>query len=376
MSDSQHTAIDNGHATIDSRQSALRNPVHPMSLREDRAPVWAIWLLIAFGAVQPVAWMLGVGLPRHPLALVPLLVVWVTLLVLAALATRRIAALWRRLGQQEQAHDATLSEVEQLQTQNAMLDIIARSVDVPLAFQALAGRVARLVPCDRVGLALLSEAGREFQTYTARVDQNERRAQPRPELVFKVERTILGGVVRSGEPMIIPDIGSAAPDYVDANILLTSGFKSALLVPLVSRGRAVGTLNVVARRPAGFTRQHSEALLPIAEILAVAWVAQQLHMMLGRHRTMEVMTELTLSVAAEINSALQTIIGHCDLLQRGQTDAALQRDLQTITGQAKRIAELLDQMRNAAHERLSEMSTSMSQEGVPIRTAETAEQNP
>ena len=27
-----------------------------MGLREDRAPVWAIWLLIAFGAVQPLIW--------------------------------------------------------------------------------------------------------------------------------------------------------------------------------------------------------------------------------------------------------------------------------------------------------------------------------
>ena len=32
-----------------------------MPLREDSAPVWAIWLLIAFGAVQPLAWWLGVG---------------------------------------------------------------------------------------------------------------------------------------------------------------------------------------------------------------------------------------------------------------------------------------------------------------------------
>ena len=136
-----------------------------------------------------VAWALGVGLPRHPLVLVPLLVVWIALLALAAIATRRITALWQRLAQQEQAHNATLTEVDQLQTQNAMLDIIARSVDVPLAFQALAARVARLVPCDRVGLALLSEDGREFQTYTARVQQDERRARPRPEIVFKVERT-------------------------------------------------------------------------------------------------------------------------------------------------------------------------------------------
>jgi len=336
-----------------------------MPLREDRAPVWAIWLLIAFGAVQPLAWGLGVGLPRHPVALVPLLVVWVTLLALAAIATRRITSLSRRLSQKEQDHSATLTEVDQLQTQNAMLDIIARSVDVPLAFQALAARIARLAPCDRVGLALLSEDGREFQTYTARVQQEERRSRPRPEIVFKVERTILGGVVRSREPMIIGDIKAAAPDYLDANILLTSGFKSVLLMPLVSRGRAVGTLNVVSRQPNAFGQPHVDALHPIAEILAVAWVAQQLHMTLGKHRTMEVMSELTLSVAAEINSALQTIIGHCDLIGRSQTDTALQRDLQTIMGQAQRIDDLLDKMRTAANERLREMAHTMTEEGIP-----------
>jgi transcriptional regulator with GAF, ATPase, and Fis domain len=336
-----------------------------MQLREDRAPVWAIWLLIAFAAAQPLVWAIGVGLPRAPIILIPLLVVWVILLALAALATRRISGLWRQLYQKEEAHSATLTEVDQLQTQNAMLDIIARSVDVPLAFQALAARVARLVPCDRVGLALLSEDGREFQTYTARVQQEERRTRPRPEIVFKVERTILGGVVRSREPMIIPDIKFAAPDYLDANILLTSGFQSALLVPLVSRGRAVGTLNAVARRSGAFSQAHADALQPIAEILAVAWVAQQLHMTLGKHRTMEVMSELTLAVAAEINSALQTIIGHCDLIERGQTDPALHRDLQTIAGQAQRITGLLDKMRTAANERLREMSDTINQEGIP-----------
>jgi GAF domain-containing protein len=336
-----------------------------MPLREDRAPVWAIWLLIAFSAAQALAWAVGVGMPRQPIALIFLLLAWVALVALAAISTQRITRLWQRLNQKEEAHTETLSEVAQLQTQNAMLDIIARSVDVPLAFQALAARVARLVPCDRVGLALLSEDGREFQTYTARVQQEERRVRPRPEIIFKVERTILGGVVRSREPMIIPNLEEAAPDYLDANVLLTSGFKSALLVPLVSRGRAVGTLNVVSRRPDGFLQSHADALQPIAEILAVAWVAQQLHMTVGKHRTMEVMSELTLSVAAEINSALQTIVGHCDLLERESKDASLRQDVQTIKVQAERITDLLDKMRGAANERMREMADTMNQEGIP-----------
>ena len=335
-----------------------------MFLRKDRAPVWAIWLLIAFGAVQPIAWSLGVSLPSHPFAFVPLLVVWGVLLVLAALATRKITALKQRLTQQEHAHGETLSEVDQLQTQNAMLEVIARSTEVSLAFQALATRVARLVACDRVGLALLSEDGKEFQTYTARVHEEERRSHPRPEIVFKVERTVLGQVVTSQEPMIVPDVRAIAPDFLDANILITSGFVSALLVPLISRGRAVGTLNVVSRRPAAFARQHVDALLPIAEILAVAWDAQQLHMTVGKHRTMELMSELTLAVAAEINSALQTIIGHCDLIGRSHPDGALERDLQTIMGQAQRITGLLDKMRTAANDRLRQANATMREVGI------------
>ena len=67
------------------------------------------------------------------------------------------------------------------------------------------------------------------------------------------------------------------------------------------------------------------------------------------------MSELTLSVAAEINSALQTIIGHCDLIGRGQHRCRrCSAILQTIMGQAQRIAGLLDKMRSAANERLRE----------------------
>ena len=91
-----------------------------------------------------------------------------------------------------------------------MLEIIARSVDATLAFQALAlaDRPAGAVRSRR--LALLTENGQEFQTYTARVHEEERRARPRPEVVFKVEQTVLGSVVRSREALIIGDISATA----------------------------------------------------------------------------------------------------------------------------------------------------------------------
>jgi GAF domain-containing protein len=332
-----------------------------MTLRDDRAPVWAIWLLIAYCAIQPFVWTTAREIASEPIVFFPMIVIGAVLVVMAALATRRITWLWRTLAREEHARHAAQREVEQLQTQNAMLETIARSVDVPLALQALASRIARLVPCDRVGLALLTEGGDEFQTYTARVEQDDRRMRPRPEVVFKVDRTIIGRVVRTGEPLIVDDMQPSAPDYLDANVIVNAGLRSALIMPLLFKGRSVGTLNLVSRVPGSFDASQIDALRSIAEILAVAWVAQQLQITVGTYRTMEAMSELTLSVSSEINGALQTIIGHCDLLARTNAEPALQHDLATIVTQAQRIASLLEKMRAAAHERMREVSLSMNQ---------------
>jgi transcriptional regulator with GAF, ATPase, and Fis domain len=302
------------------------------------------------------------GMSRQ--TLVPVSASWVATLVLAVLASRRIGHLRARLDAREDAHRATLEEFEQLQTQNAMLEIVARSADVRLAFQALAIRIARLVPCDRVGLALLSGSGQEFETLTARVGDGERRPRPRPDVVFRVERTAIGLVARTGEPMLL-EPHRQTTEYLDANVLHTAGFRSVLIVPLISNGRGVGTLNLVSRGRHAFDLSDAEALRPIAEILAVAHIAQQLRVTLGKYRAIEAMSEVTLSIAAEINSALQTIVGQSDLLIRTHPDPGLQRDLATIAMQAQRMAALLEKMRQAAQQRLQEAAASIQGREVP-----------
>jgi signal transduction protein with GAF and PtsI domain len=339
-----------------------------MKDRNPRPQVWAIWGLVGvFGVVEATAWTIMGGIPRRPGVLVQVITAWIVMIILASLATQRMKSQALKIRAQEHTHQEKLGEIEQLQTQNAMLEIIARSVDATLAFQALASRIARLVPCDRVGLALLSENGQEFQTYTARVHEEERRARPRPEIVFKVEQTVLGSVVRSREALIVGDTSLTAADFLDSNILHTSGFASALIVPLVSKGRVVGTLNLVQRAKNAYRPEHVAAIQPIAEIFAVAVIAQQLQVALGKYRTMEAMSELTLSISAEINSALQTIIGHCDLLERGYPDPNLQQDLATVVRQAQRIEGLLTKMRHAAHERMKEVeaAVTVSEAGIP-----------
>ena len=141
-----------------------------LRLRDYQAPEWAIWVLVAaFAAIEAGVWLLGPAVPRSTGVVVQLLAAWVVILVLALMASRRIISLSQRLSQNERVHLTTLDEMGQLQMQNAMLTTIARSVDVPLAFQTLASRIANIVPCDRMGLALIAENGQEFQSFTARV---------------------------------------------------------------------------------------------------------------------------------------------------------------------------------------------------------------
>jgi GAF domain-containing protein len=172
-------------------------------------------------------------------------------------------------------------------------------------------------------------------------------------------------VLRSREALIVADVAAAASDFLDANILHTSGFGSALVLPLVCKGRAVGTLNMVQRARNAYGVEHVKALQPIADIFAVAVFAQQLQVSLGKYRSMETMSELTLLTSAEINSALQTIVGHCDLLERLYPDPGLQRDLATVVRQAQRIEELLARMRAAADQRMKEVEAAVSQASAP-----------
>ncbi len=326
----------------------------------EQTPVWVLWLLILLGAVQLIAWFLEGDVPFGRVSLLFVIVACINLLLLGLLLTRHFRAMRNRLSEHQSAHRATLEAVDALQLQNEMLQIIGHSPDVPAAFQQLAPRIGRIVACDRLGLALLSEDGQEIQTFTARSKDDEHEA--RADVVFRVEGTALGQVIRTREPLVIADAREASTRFLDATVLSGAGFRSALLVPLVSKDRAVGTLNLVSRRSGVFTVDQAAPVQPIAEMLGVAWMVQQLQLSLGRFRTMEAMSEITLSIAAEINSALQTVIGHCDLIQREYADERLHRDLDTVVRQADRIAKLLERMRATTHHRLKDVAASVRQE--------------
>lgn len=330
-------------------------------------------LLLAVLATAVVELLLAVAASRGVLsegfAIAAILAcAWGLIIVLAVMASRHMQSLKAEIDSRQTQHQATLDQVEQLESLNEMLVTLGRTKDVGLAFQGLARRVGRLVSCDRLGLAVLNENGHEVQTYLSRVSEPERRRRPRPEVAYRLERSLFGQVMRSCEPVIIDDFGTQGLDFIDMTDLASQGFRSAIVLPLMSRNRAIGTLTAISRAPGAFTAAHRDAMQPMAEVLAFAFVAQQQHAALQRYRSMETLAEVSLSLSTDINSALQAIIGQCGVLEAIQPDNAA--DVKVIISQADRIATLLERMRTAAQERLRDAAAPISQGGIPASPEE------
>jgi transcriptional regulator with GAF, ATPase, and Fis domain len=295
---------------------------------------------------------------------------WGLIAILVVAASRHAERLSDELNVRQTAHQATLDQVEQLEALNEMLITLGRTKDAGLAFQGLARRIGRLLNCDRLGLAVMHANGHDVETFLSRVNEPERRRRPRVEQAYRLERSIFGQVMRTSEPFLIDDLSGQAGEFVDAQALASQGFQSAIVVPLMSRNRAIGTLMAISRKRNAFTASHSNALQPMAEVLAFAFVAQQQHTALQHYRGMETLAEVSLSVSTDINSALQAIIGQCGVI--GATTPSVSTDIDVIINQADRITSLLERVRTAAQERLREAAGPIHTGTIPASPEEIA----
>ena len=295
---------------------------------------------------------------------------WGLIAILVYAASRHAERLSGELDARQSQHQVTLDQVEQLEALNEMLVTLGRTKDAGLAFQGLARRIGRLVHCDRLGLAVMHANGHDVETFMSRVTEPERRRRPRVEKTYRLERSIFGQVMRSAEPFLVDDLSGQAGEFIDAQALAAQGFQSAVVVPLMSRNRAVGTLMAISRQRSAFTAAHSDALQPMAEVLAFAFVAQQQHTALQHYRAMETLAEVSLSVSTDINSALQAIIGQCGVI--GTTTPSVSADIDVIINQADRISSLLERVRTTAQERLRDAAAPMHSRAIPASPEEIA----
>jgi GAF domain-containing protein len=250
-----------------------------------------------------------------------------------------------------QAADA--ATIENLKASNALLRTLASTPDISRSLFELALRIRAIVPCDRVGLALLTEDRAGYSTYTARIDQRSPSAHAHSELHFPRGSSIIDEVVTAREGRIVDEVSALAPSYLDVNVIKTAGFKSFVLLPLVYEGEALGTLNLVSRRPGAFSQADLHNLQPVAEALASAHGTRRLANAYARHQMGNELSELTFAFANDMSGAVQAIIGQCELLAKEWRDPSVERELAGMLQQAKRLREILNQMQRMTREHVA-----------------------
>jgi GAF domain-containing protein len=282
---------------------------------------------------------------------------WWLLAVFVALAAgfllgRRLAA----TPADRNGDPAEPATIENLKATNALLRTLATSPDITQSLFELALRIRAIVPCDRVGLALLTADREGYSTYTARLDHAGPSPHPQAELHFQRRSTVIDEVVTSREGRIVDDVGALAPTYLDANVVKSAGFSSLVLVPLIFEGEALGTLNLVGRRPSSFSQADLHALRPVAEALAIAHGNRRLANALARHQMANELSEMTFAFANDMSGAVQAIIGQCELLAHQSKDPAIERELGGMLQQARRLREILSNMQRMTRQHVATSS--------------------
>jgi signal transduction histidine kinase/putative methionine-R-sulfoxide reductase with GAF domain len=134
--------------------------------------------------------------------------------------------------------------------------------------RAFADGLARLVIFDTLAVGLIDPERPEFEVLDV-LARSGARLSP-GDVRVPLDRTLLAQVVASGGPVRIDDLTASTVPEVSRRLLGERGYRSALLVPLVSRGGVFGALTLVAARPGAFDEEDVQTTADLARPLASA----------------------------------------------------------------------------------------------------------
>jgi signal transduction histidine kinase len=181
------------------------------------------------------------------------------------------------LAEQEQIRVALVAELqraeEALREQSECLSILHEIDGAILAAQSpealvkvVLHRVRRLVPCQRVSVALFDQGASEgvvFDVYGHGETS-----------VREGERFSLGtrwdDELSKGAPYVVEDLQGFSPLPETVQTLQADGLRSCLIVPLISQGELIGSLNLCSDHSGAFAPEHVQIARELAGSLAVA----------------------------------------------------------------------------------------------------------
>lgn len=169
-----------------------------------------------------------------------------------------------------------------------------------------------------------------------------------------LDNSIAGYIVRTGMPLLIPDVNQDARfgGQVDAAVDFTT--RSILGVPLMVKERIIGVLEVVNKTGHGaFDEEDAYSLTTVAAQAAIALENSRLITELQDayaelNQLDQLKSEFIAIASHELRTPLSVILGYVTFLQRDAT-GELRDQLDVVVRSALRLRSLIDDMINLRH---------------------------
>jgi formate hydrogenlyase transcriptional activator len=143
---------------------------------------------------------------------------------------------------------------------------VVSQLDLRPLFQAISATLRRVMPCDYVGLALADGASRQLRLYA--LDFPAGQGSLQEEMRFPIEGSASGKVFQTGKPLAL-----SGPAWLESEIYqvgAVEGFQSGCFLPLLSRDRVLGVLQLTRLQENAFTQDDVEFLGQVANQVAIA----------------------------------------------------------------------------------------------------------
>jgi signal transduction histidine kinase/CHASE3 domain sensor protein len=253
--------------------------------------------------------------------------------------------------------ESQAGELEREQTASQLLTDASRILASTLDYEKTLQAVANLAVgdfADWCGVDLVDDHGAIRQAVVAHKD--EEKVKWARELNKRYPPDYggpagVGNVIRSGEPQLYADISdemirAAARDSDHLTIMRELEIRSALIVPMIARGRTLGALTLISSRA---ERHYGEADLGLAKELATraAMAIDNAQLYRGALAASEAKSAFLATMSHELRTPLNAIIGYESLLGEqigGQLNESQLAQLSRIRVNADHLLGLIDEV--------------------------------
>ena len=279
-----------------------------------------------------------------------------------------------RLFQELEARTRDLARsVEQLQALGAVGQAVSSTLDLDTVLQTVVSRASQLAAADGGSIFEYDEATGEFRLRATHGYA--------PELVVALQTMpirmgegVLGSAAEQREPMQVADIareGAYRSRFRD--VLLRTGYRALLAVPLVREDQVIGALSVNRKAPGEFPPEVIELLRTFATQSALAIQNARLFQELGdkgqeleaasRHKS-----EFLANMSHELRTPLNAIIGFSEVLGErmfGELNDKQAEYIQDILSSGRHLLSLINDILDLSKVEAGRMELELSRFDLP-----------